>query len=227
MTSPVRIVAASVAVVAAGAALITQARALTLPAPTGAASTAQSAARSSTHQSGQLVVTPGAALFDITLAPGQTEYRAATLDNRGGSPVEVSVRASVVDSTGVGGAAEHLTLAVAPNARCNAEAFGGRNPLPLLQTGSIAHGVIAGNTQSPICLAASLAATGAGLPASTTRAHLEFDAIEMPAELAFTGADLVPLALAAVAAFALGVTLRPGRSGRPEANPVPIGQVAC
>ncbi|WP_157071473.1 hypothetical protein [Curtobacterium ammoniigenes] len=157
-----------------------------------------------------LRVTPGSALFDVVLAPGETAYRSARLENRGSRDVEVSVRAEVARISGHRPAAEKLTLAVADTKECGAQSFTtGDRQEPVVGGAPIPHRAVSPGTTADVCLAASLQINAADMPASTTTAHLRFDATELPDRLAITGVDLGTLILLAISAAATGVALHP------------------
>jgi hypothetical protein len=169
-----------------------------------------------------LVVAPAKSLFDIRLEPGQIERRTATLTNHAAVPLDISLSANVMSTDGAGGAAEHLLIGTAPAAECATAHEGSAR---LLADHVLDQGTLAAGDSRSVCVAVALSPTAAGMPASTTTAHLEFDAIEStagrPGSLAYTGSDLLAVVLGAASALFLGLAALRRRPRTPTINTDP------
>jgi hypothetical protein len=174
-----------------------------------------------------LSVSPANALFDVVLAPGDNETRHVTLTNSGSTALDVTLTANVVSTDGAGAAAEHLHLSSSTGATCPIE----DSPRArVLAKESVPQGRIAAGESQQVCIAVGLGPDAKGMAATSTRAHLEFDAIERPGQqgqLAYTGADLASLLLAAAAVLFVGLALlrdRPRQSLSQMSSPSPTNR---
>jgi len=133
-----------------------------------------------------LVVTPGAALFDVLLVPGQAESRLLTLTNTTDRPLDVYLTAELAPHSSPDHHFDDIVVHTDVTSTCEGVQFDPRRQMPLSQVNNAQQTVIPPRGSQNICVTA-MVPWEVGSNKASTIVHLNFDAIQEPGDLATTG----------------------------------------
>lgn len=176
-----------------------------------------SPARAEPQRTDGISVSPAAALFDVQLHPGETEYRLATVTNATPDTAAISLTISQQRWEGHPENEHHILVATAPTlGTCDASTFTDAPSMAMADMQSIGHGTVPANSSQSFCVAASLPADTALPGNARSTVHFVFNAVHLTGDLATTGFDAQPGLIIAAGFIVVAGVLLVTRRRRPD-----------